>query len=170
MRNTIFNIAHAARSILYPDACVTCNRHITGHGALCTSCWSNLALIAEPVCDVTGAPFTHDFGQGAVSADAIANPPDFDHARAAAIHVGTGRQMVTRLKYNDHLILAPVMAQWMMRAAGSLLADADVVMPIPLHWRRFLSRRYNQSAELAKHICKRTGLPIDTATLIRKRA
>ncbi|MEM1377608.1 MAG: phosphoribosyltransferase family protein, partial [Pseudomonadota bacterium] len=47
---------------------------------------------------------------------------------------------------------------------------ADVVMPIPLHWRRFLSRRYNQSAELAKHICKRTGLPIDTATLIRKRA
>ncbi|MEL6919451.1 MAG: ComF family protein [Pseudomonadota bacterium] len=158
------------RHILFPDACLACNRHVAGHGALCATCWQKLTLIAEPVCDVTGAPFSHDFGDGAVSADAIANPPDFHRARAATVHTGTGRQLVTRLKYHDQLLLAPLMACWMTRAGAPMLADADVIIPIPLHWRRFVARRYNQSAELAKHVSKQTGIPLDTATLRRHRA
>ena len=40
----------------------------------------------------------------------------------------------------------------MMRAGAELIADADVVVPVPLHWRRFLWRRFNQSAELARAV------------------
>ena len=89
-------------------------------------------------------------GEGFLSAEAIANPPPFERARAAVAYSGVARQMVQGLKYADRTDLAPWMARWMMRAGAELIAEADVVVPVPLHWRRFLSRRFNQSAELAR--------------------
>jgi ComF family protein len=67
--------------------------------------------------------------------------------------------MVQGLKYHDRTDLAPWMARWMLRAGAELLADADVVVPVPLHWRRFLERRFNQSAELARTVAAMSGLP-----------
>lgn len=140
------------------------------HGALCAQCWKDVVLIDDPVCALTGMPFAHDFGEGIVSAEAIADPPDYAMARAAAVHMGTARQLVSRLKYNDHLLLAPLMARWMVRAGSPMIEDTNILMPIPLHWRRFLKRRYNQAAELARNIGKLTDLEIDTTSLVRKRA
>ena len=57
------------------------------------------------------------------------------------------RTLVHALKYGDRL--APTMARWMARAGADLLAEADLVVPIPLHWRRLWARRFNQSAALA---------------------
>ena len=90
------------------------------------------------------------YGRRIPSAEAIANPPPFDRARAAVAYSGVARQMVQTLKYSDGTGLAPWMARWMVRAGAELIADADVIVPVPLHWRRFLWRRFNQSAELAR--------------------
>jgi ComF family protein len=51
------------------------------------------------------------------------------------------------------------MARWMARAGAELIADADIVVPVPLHRRRFLARRFNQSAELARVLGRLSGLP-----------
>jgi ComF family protein len=51
------------------------------------------------------------------------------------------------------------MARWMIRAGAELISDADVVLPVPLHWRRFFSRRFNQSAELARAIADLSQKP-----------
>ena len=40
----------------------------------------------------------------------------------------------------------------MARAGAELLADADVVVPVPLHRRRLWWRRFNQSALLPQAI------------------
>ena len=106
-----------------------------------------------------GTPFAHDMGDGFLSAEAIANPPPFDRARAAVAYSGVARQMVQGLKYSDRTELAPWMARWMLRAGAELVADADVVVPVPLHWRRFLLRRFNQSAELARAVAGLAGKP-----------
>jgi ComF family protein len=78
--------------------------------------------------------------------------------------------MVHALKYGDRLDLAPVMARWMARAGAELLADADVVVPVPLHWRRIWARRFNQSATLAKLLAEPHGVPVSYAALKRVRA
>ena len=44
------------------------------------------------------------------------------------------------------------LGRWMARAGRELLADADALVPVPLHWRRLWARRFNQSALLAKAI------------------
>ena len=114
-----------------------------------------------------GTPFAHDMGEGFLSAEAIANPPPFDRARAAVAYSGVARQMVQGLKYNDRTELAPWMARWMMRAGAELVADADVVIPVPLHWRRFLWRRFNQSAELARAVAGLAGKPFAPLGVVR---
>jgi predicted amidophosphoribosyltransferase len=55
----------------------------------------------------------------------------------------------------------------MMRAGAELVADAEVVLPVPLHWRRFFSRRFNQSAELARTVAALQQKPF-APTAIRR--
>jgi len=153
--------------LLFPPVCAGCRRHVAQPGVLCAECWPKLRLIERPWCPVMGTPFIHDMGAGFLSAEAIADPPPFERARAAVVYSGVARQMVQGLKYQDRTDLAPWMARWMMRAGAELLADADVIVPVPLHWRRFLRRQFNQSAELARALSHLGGVPFEPRAVKR---
>jgi ComF family protein len=156
-----------AARILFPPACPGCRRQVATPGTLCGACWPKLRFLERPWCPVMGTPFSHDMGDAFLSAEAIADPPPFARARAAVAYHGVAREMVQGLKYNDRTELAPWMAGWMLRAGAELLADADVVIPVPLHPRRFLRRRFNQSAELARTVALLSGLPFEPEALRR---
>ncbi|MBX3584336.1 MAG: ComF family protein [Rhizobiaceae bacterium] len=153
--------------LLFPPACPGCRRLVAVQGVLCGECWRQVRFLDKPWCAVMGTPFTHDMGEGFLSAEAIANPPPFDRARAAVAYGGVAGRMVQLLKYGDRTDLAPWMAGWMMRAGAELIADADVVVPVPLHWGRFFARRFNQSAELARAIAERSGRPFEPSAMKR---
>ena len=72
---------------------------------------------------------------------AIASPPAYQRARAAVRDDDVARTLVHSLKYQDRTDLAPAMGRWMARAGQELLDEADVLVPVPLHWRRGWSRR-----------------------------
>jgi len=74
------------------------------------------------------------------------------------------------LKYGDRLDLAPTMGRWMARAGGELLADADALVPVPLHWRRQWARRFNQAALLAQIIARTNGRVVAHGALKRVKA
>ena len=164
------NLAGFSAGVLFPPVCPGCRRKVAEPGTLCGACWPKLRFLEKPWCEVMGTPFGHDFGAGFLSAEAIANPPPFRRARAAVAYGGVARQMVQGLKYSDRTDLAPWMAGWMVRAAAELLADADVVVPVPLHWTRFLRRRFNQSAELARAVAAQTQKPFAPAAVKRVKA
>lgn len=151
-------LARAAGRFLFPPICLGCQTQVAEPGALCGACWANLRLIDKPYCPVMGTPFREDPGDGFLSAEAIANPPPFARLRSAAIHTGLARRMVGDLKYRDRTDLAPWMARWMLRAGSELAGQADLIVAVPLHRRRFLQRRYNQSAELARTIAALANL------------
>ncbi len=147
----------SAERMLFPPACVGCTRRVTQAGTLCAACWSGLLFFEPPWCEIMGTPFSHEMGPGFLSADALLRPPPFRRARAALAYSGIAKQMTQRLKYGDRTELAPTMARWMARAGHELVADAELIVPVPLHWRRLLARRFNQSAELARGIVKLSG-------------
>jgi len=163
-------LARSAADLALPPQCLACETPVATQGSLCASCWSKLRLIEKPYCARLGIPFAYDIGLGALSAEAIADPPPFDRCRAVAVFDDVARKLVHGLKYRDRLELAAWMAGWMRRAGGELIAEADVIVPVPLHTRRLWWRRYNQSVLLARTVTEAAGKPLATATLKRIRA
>ncbi|WP_157038223.1 MULTISPECIES: ComF family protein [Chelativorans] len=155
--------------LLSPPVCIGCRNLVTAPGTLCPECWPELRFLEQPWCPVMGTPFPHDMGEGFLSGEAIANPPPFARARSAVAYRGVAGRMVLSLKFSDRTDLAPWMARWMLRAAVELIPDANIVVPVPLHRRRFFSRRFNQSAELARAFAKLAGLDYQPSALVRRR-
>ncbi len=162
---------HAARlalDIALPALCVACREPVDGEG-VCAACWAKLSFIAPPYCPRLGIPFVYDPGPELLSMEAIANPPAYARARAAVRYDDVARTLVHALKYQDRTDLAPAMGRWMARAGRELLEQADALIPVPLHWRRGWSRRYNQSGALARVIARQSGLKLSTEALRRVR-
>jgi ComF family protein len=153
-----------------PPLCPSCREPLGDGVGLCAACWSKLSFIAPPYCARLGIPFTYDPGPGLLSMEAIAAPPAYDRARAAVRYDEVARALVLSFKYGDRLDLAPMMSKWMARAGRELLSGADALLPVPLHWRRLWSRRFNQSAALASGISQACGVPVLHDALKRVRA
>src|ERR1700691_1151388 len=166
-----FNLAHAALDAFYPPTCLACRAATDRHGALCPRCWSAMRFIARPCCERLASPFEQDLGQGLISPQAMADPPAFSRARAVArFEDGPARTLAHRLKYSDRAELARPIARWMARAGADVLADADLLTPVPLHALRLWRRRFNQAAALAAEISRQTGKPCNLNALLRVKA
>jgi ComF family protein len=142
---------------------------VEGEG-LCAPRWSKLSFITRPYCERLGIPFVYDPGPGILSMEAIADPPAYNRARAAVRFDEISRALVHALKYGDRLDLAPMMGRWISRAGREVLAEADALVPVPLHWRRLWTRRFNQSAMLAAAVSAASGVPMVTDALKRVKA
>lgn len=155
--------------ILFPPVCAVCRVATAEAHAVCPVCWTKLRFIEAPFCDVLGTPFAFDPGPGALSPEAIAEPPRFRRMRAAMLYDDRSGRLVSALKYGDRTELGPMMARWMARAGRDLLAEADVVVPVPLHRLRLFLRRFNQSAELGRRIAREARIGYAPLALARIR-
>jgi ComF family protein len=163
---------HAAKlalDIALPTLCVSCREPVEGDG-VCAECWTKLSFIEPPYCPRLGIPFVYDPGPDMLSMEAIANPPAYARARAAVRYDEVARTLVHALKYHDRTDLAPAMGRWMARAGRELLDGADMLIPVPLHWRRAWGRRYNQSGALSRAIERQSGVKLRGDLLQRVRA
>lgn len=146
-------------NLALPPACMACNRPVAESGALCATCWDRLRLIERPFCQRLAIPFGYDIGPEALSAEAIADPPPFNRLRAVAVYDELSGRIVQGLKYHDHVELARSIGAMMVRAAGDIAGEAQIVVPVPLHPRRLWQRRFNQSGMIAAEIAKRLERP-----------
>src|SRR5690242_4874966 len=158
-----------ALDIALPTLCIACREPVAGEG-VCAACWARLSFIEPPYCPRLGIPFVYDPGPDMLSMEAIANPPAYARARAAVRYDEVARTLVHALKYHDRTDLAPAMGRWMARAGRELLDGADMLIPVPLHWRRAWGRRYNQSGALSRAIERQSGVKLRGDLLQRVRA
>lgn len=162
-------LGHAALDTVFPPACLNCRESTGASGSLCATCWAQVRFIERPFCDRLGTPFAMDLGNdGLLSPEAVADPPVYARARAVAhFEDGPVRRLVHRLKYSDRIELAKPLGAWMARAGNEILAEAEVLVPVPLHRRRLAVRRFNQAQALAQAISAQCGVPADPFILAR---
>ncbi|MGP8231444.1 MAG: ComF family protein [Methylovirgula sp.] len=162
-------LANAALDVIFPPSCLVCRKAVAAHGALCPACWRSIGFIEKPYCERLGTPFPYDLGvPGLQSPEAIANPPVYQRARAVArFEDGPVRDLIHRLKYGDRTELAKPLGRWMARAGAELLAEADLLVPVPLHRRRLMWRRFNQANVLAQVVAAASGKKADPFALKR---
>ncbi|SHK20103.1 comF family protein [Roseomonas rosea] len=161
----------AVLDALLPPHCLACDERVLDQGTLCPSCFTGLHLIVPPFCDQCGLPFEHEGeGEAGLCPRCVAAPPAFDRARAAFTYNEAVMRLVLPLKYGDRTELAAPLARHMAAAGAALLAEAEVIVPVPLHRWRLFRRRYNQAALLARQIGRIAGRPVLPDALRRLRA
>jgi ComF family protein len=155
--------------LVLPPRCLACGEVVEEPEALCGRCWGGMTFFAPPWCAGCGLPFVHPVGDGAVCADCARGRRAWDRARSALRYDKSSRRLVLALKHADHTHLAGAFGRWMLRAGGEVLADAELLVPVPLHWTRLFRRRYNQAALLAVAIRTAGGPPVAFDWLVRRR-
>lgn len=162
-------VGRTVLDLFYPPTCLDCHAPVATSDALCPRCFGRLRPITTPFCPRLGIPFQHDLGPGALSAEAIADPPPFERSRSAVLYNEVARAIVSRMKYGDRPELAGFCARLMHRAGHELWSDDAVLVPVPLNRWRLLSRRYNQSTELARALGRLTGIAVEPSLVRRHR-
>jgi ComF family protein len=137
-------------------------------GPVCPACWSRVRRVGPPACFVCGQPLP-SWRTISVTMDRCAacrrRPPAFDRGVVACDYQGELRAIIHAFKYDGRRSLAAPLGRALREAGTAVLADADAVVPVPLHsWKR-IQRGFNQSADLARAL----GLPVYCA-LRRSRA
>jgi ComF family protein len=161
---------------LLPPLCLTCRVPVTAAGTQCADCARAVNPTGALVCDRCGV----SLGSGVLAERAEdgrlicpachAAPPAFAAARAALIYDEAAKRLILPLKYARRTDLARWLARRMAAAAPELLHRAEVLVPVPLHWRRLMQRGYNQAALLAGHLGRQGRRPVAYSALRRLRA
>lgn len=170
VRALLRRAAGRVADLVVPPVCLSCQAPLAVHDALCAGCWRRVSFIRAPLCDQLGIPLPYDTGGRMLSGAALAAPPPWDRARAVAGFDNVMRELVHKLKYADRHDARRLFGRWLAEAGRELLADADVLIPVPLHPSRLWQRRFNQAALLCTELTRLTGVPNDPFILKRVKA
>jgi ComF family protein len=148
-----------ALDVLLPPHCPCCGAGISAQGQICAGCFAALNFIVAPLCRSCGLPFANaaEAGRDGLCGRCRARPPAWSRARAAFLYDDASRRLILPLKYADRQENALVLGRHMARAAGRLLDQADLLVPVPLHRWRLFRRGFNQAALLARALQQRSG-------------
>lgn len=155
--------------IIFPPCCISCGENVNESGTICHKCWGEINFISDPQCNICGFPFDFEISNNPICAACAKEKPHFSKARAVFLYDDSSKKMVTSFKYTDRIENRKAYAKWMARIGENLIADADFLIPVPIHLRKLISRKYNQAGLLAQEISKISGKKTVTNALIRKK-
>lgn len=145
-------------SQILPARCPVSGEIVATQGSLSPKSWQALNFISDPFCACCGLPL-EVAGEGEMMCGACAaSPKSFRLSRSAVVYDDASRGLILSFKHGDKLHLTRTFVPWLKTAGKELLHDADMLVPVPLHWRRLIKRRYNQSALIAQQLAKETSL------------
>ena len=173
MMNIFQKIRQFFFDLILPARCAKCGAYIQGDIGLCATCFSKLNFIEQPFCYCCGFPFELADGmetdQNFLCGACLKKRPFFQKARSALCYDHQSRDMILSFKHADHTELAPFFGFLLYRIGQDLLSQVDLVIPVPLHRKRLMQRRYNQSALLAQALAKHFSIKIAYHILQRKK-
>jgi len=159
--------AHIVDTVLPPQSLVTGNMRDAGADG---DIWSGLNFLDEPCCKLCGFPFEFDQGANILCGRCVVKAPAYDMARAAFQYDDASRSMILGFKHGGRTEGLTAFAAHMRRAGRHFLPQADILIPVPLHYSRRLKRRYNQSALLGRALARISRPKFDPDSLLRHRA
>ena len=154
----------------YPPLCPVCGANVDVHGALCGKCWSTFNWISNPKCFKCGYPFPADLdlGPAPLCPHCASGECDLDFIRSACVYDDVSKNIMLPFKHASNLKYQKLMSNSMINCLRDLNLDVDVVMPVPLAYKRLWHRGYNQATLLARPIAKYYNAFLDVDSVSRK--
>lgn len=138
-------------SIIFPNTCLSCHQIISEDGFFCQKHWSELKFISQPKCKICSQPFEYVvFDQELICPNCLKKKPAFDSLFTVFYYNDAIKKIIFDLKYHDQVFLAKNLAKLLFNQNKKIASDVDFITFVPIHKKRLSSRKYNQSALLAK--------------------
>jgi ComF family protein len=158
-------------NLVFPDECRVCGESLkeVSRIPVCSRCLAEPSvLIAEHYCVACRTPFVtpHPLDGSGRCGLCRAGLQGFDAVYSYGSYEGTLRTLIHLYKYNGMEPLAMPFGRFL---AQVLPRDQrfDVIVPMPLHWRKRWDRGFNQAELLAKEISRRWNAPVKN--VVRRR-
>ena len=145
-------LKRTALDLLFPQWCVGCGRE---GDYICRTCRQSMLPIMPPVCPRCGRPQPN----GVLCPGCVNWQAEIDGIRSPFRFDGVMRQAIHELKYQNLRALAAPLAKLLYDYLLSNPVPGEVLVPVPLHSKRWRERGYNQSSLLARELGRLTGLP-----------
>lgn len=164
------SVIHHSTDFVFPASCPLCAMPVSMHGELCGNCWSEFNWIGCPCCVRCGYPFPANLDLGPVPMCPVCASGGcaLDLIRAACVYDEASRSAILPFKHAGRTLNANFMSRAMIWALRDTNISPDIVMPVPLAWRRLFHRGYNQATLLARPIAHAFGVPMDIDSVRRK--
>lgn len=162
MKNTMKNSFASLLHLFFPRRCVVCGANlIEGEEAICTRC--NIDMPRTNYHKLKDNPVERMFW-GKIPLERATSY--FFYRKGSDF-----RKILHLLKYGGRKELGAVMGRFMAAdlQSADFFRDVDVIVPVPLHPRKRRARGYNQSDWIARGVSQLTGIPADTAAVVREK-
>ena len=150
---------------LLPQSCLVCGMDASGRG-ICAPCQTELPNIDHP-CPLCALPLATP--DALACGRCLADPPPWRRCVSALLYEAPASRLIAGLKYRSRLPVARLLSDLLTAQIGSL-PQVDVILPVPLHWRRRWQRGFNQAEIIADELGRRLHLPVQTRWLQRRHA
>lgn len=160
-----------------PAGCLGCGTPLPAAVSplgLCGPCHGRLSPVPANACASCGRPLAaHALPPGYCCGDCRENPPAFDRLLALWRYAPPLDAVVQGFKFGRLDYLGGHLAEALAGHLGPQIREqagkGGLVIPVPLHWRRRLTRGYNQAERIGRPLARHLGLPFSSA-LARRRA
>lgn len=154
-------------NILYPARCPVCHGVIRGRGAVCPPCEKRLRYVKEPKCKKCGKEMEKQELEYCSDCQRFSHA--FDKGAAVFIYEEVMRKSISMFKYHNRREYADFYAKEMYAHCQHFLKACapEVILPVPVHWKKRRKRGFNQSELVAKKLGKLLNVPVDTKYLVR---
>lgn len=166
----LFPWSYKVLDLILPPRCMGCGDTTLQHHILCASCWKQCSFLSPPWCSICGWSLPFEIPEQSLCPRCHRFLPLFVQCRSAFTYEEKSRSIILRFKHGDGTYLAPGLAILMLRVGQEILSSTDLLIPVPLHWKRLFIRQYNQAALLSYQLSRLTGITTETKVLKRKRA
>jgi ComF family protein len=152
---------------IFPKTCPMCDKVIRADMYICSRCEKKLKYVDEPKCKKCGKPILVDEQEYCM--DCTKQNHLYEQGISAFVYSDEVKQSIYRFKYHNRRDYSGFYG---MAVAKHFYKDiqrwnGDVLIPVPIHHKKYIQRGYNQAKLLAKDISKWTNIPIDSHLLQR---
>jgi ComF family protein len=154
--------------LVWPPRSLLSDAKVDMPGTIEPDIWQSLEFLYGSSCHICGIPLPEATAPESVCPVCLARAPHFGAMRAALAYDDVSKQLVLNMKHGARKDGVKVFANWMVEAAP-FARQADLIIPVPLHWTRLWARGYNQAAWLAIAVARLAQRDYAPLALHRKR-
>lgn len=155
--------------ILYPRNCPICDRIVKEQGELiCSGCEKHVRVLREPLCKKCGKPLANEEQEYCYDCEKTQHL--FERGAALLPYEGKVKESVYRMKFHNKREYLDYYGEKMAAELEHNVKqwNANLLVPVPMHWRKRRERGFNQAELLAKKIAEGLQLPVRNDLIVRR--